>query len=756
MLKPQLPLTDPDSPNSELEPGDIAREPTPITQDEERLHKLTMDYFRASSTGRKPFEPMVFESWAFYLGNQHVMWGEAQGTLVSQRKTRSPHKVFQKRNKIRPKVKKALAVALRDDPDVTISPWTGSQQDRASSMIARAVNQHYAIAHHDKQTLWSAARWAWTTSTVREKYWWDPLAWAEVPTGFDDDGNITGSSLAQVGNICSVLTPWTECYPDPEARSEDEIRWIIHAKEESLEAIKAKYKDGWMVKGGTPNGDRGVIETRIASVVGGYAKGSEPQRSGKTQTVYEVWEKPTLAYPEGRWWTATGDGRIVRPEQPLPAWLKRPADGRYDLPFNALSYETPQGTVHALNAVWDMVGSQRDYNNSVSRMAEWTRTMYGKILACEGSQISTTSFDSAKEGEVIYWHPNPGGPPQHLPAPQIPAFIIQGAELSEKDMQDIIGQHEVSQGQVPSQVSAASAIRMLLDSDTTQIADFTQEVEAFVERRADFRLRLARAYFKEPRLLFMAQTTSSKTDKQQAPPPAGAPQQQSPPGLPAGGDGMPSPIMQVQTFESFAQGSFRVIVTPGSATPKSPEANAEMVLELMKAGLFGPPGDPSAAKVVLEELEIMDPNVVYETMLQARADAMALQQATQPDPATAALQQAQMQGQIAQIMEAVKVHGQIAVIQAKAQAEAEAKAMDLHGQMQFEYVRAHIAAMAPPAMSIAAKLSLGSTAGPSAERAMGLEPDAPAEQKAMNAKPAPAATGGNGAKGQTTAAPKQS
>lgn len=783
MIQSDVALQDPSSLESEVGPSGLKRTPPLVTTEEQALFKLTMERFNSAATDRRPFEAMVFESWAMYLGNQGETWN-ASSRKLSARKVRSPHRIVQHRNKIRPKIKKGLATALRNDPDVTVAPWTASQQDRGTAIIGRSIKDHYTIAFRNKQALWEMSRWAWTTSTCRRKYWWNPKAWAEIPTGLDDDGNATGSTIGPVGNICVDVVPWTEYYGDPRARSEDEQRWCIHAKQLTLGEWQENYDDGWMVDGGNPEGMRGLTESATAAVIGGYPRGQEIGQNNGTQTMYEVWERPGKEYPKGRWWTCSGDGRTVTKPADLPVWLRRLTDGGYDLPFNPLAFELGQGNLHGANAVWDLVGAQRAYNDAVSRVSEWLRTMFGKILACEGSQISTSAFDSAKDNEVVYWHPNPGGPPTHLPAPDLPSFVMEMLELAEKDMQDMAGVHEVSNGQVPSQVTAASAIKLLQDSDTTQIADFTQNLEAFVEKDADYILRIARAYFKEPRLLFMSQTKGSKTNavpRQSIPslpnignpnsgmagmPTAGdggqgmvggaqaqagltapgMPPQQQGPVMPTPDDGLPAPIMQAQTFEAFAGGSMRVRVTPGSATPKSPEANAELVLDLHKQGVFNPQTTPpDVAKAILEELEIMDPNFVFEAMIQWTADTQARALALQPPPPDP-IQQAEQQAKIMAIMEAVKLHSAVTFAQAKATAEAEGKAMDLHVAMQMKQLEAHLNQWAPPATSIAAKLTLGPTAAPSAEKLMGLEPDNAADAKAISMPPKTMPKPTNGAK----------
>lgn len=754
---------DPNNVDSELSPADLNLIPPARTQEEVRFVDLTMERFNASAENRRPFEPMVFESFAFYLGNQYVTWNAGSKSLMSQRTPRSPHKTYEQRNKIRPKVKKLLARGLRNKPVSTVAPDTPSAKNRAAAMLGRSLVAHWNQAFEDNARLWRMARWACTTSTCYDKPWWNPFAFAEVPT-YDPSGQIDGgSTLSQVGEICHDIVPWFEAYPDPQAREYDELTWFIHAKERSIEEVKRKYPEtGWWVAGDQA-GQRGNVETRMASVVGGYARGSEPGGAGKTVTVYEVHEKPTLAYPAGRWWTVAGD-RVVKPVEDLPKWLMKP-DGSWDLPFNPLSYETGQGTVHGLNAVWDLVGAQRAYNNAVSRISEHIRCWWGKILAPMGSQITTSAFDSGKEGEVIYYSLT-AGKPEHLPPPALPTFTLESIKVNNMDLDDISGVHEISEGGVPSGVTAAAAIRLLLDSDVTQMADFTNEIETFVCRRDNMRLRMAKAYYKEPRLIFASQTAN--TGGQGAVPIPGAsngpvgPLPPQPPGMPgqtagAGpqgapgeigpqgppqspmdeGDDVPSPLMQVASFEALAAGSCRVVVTPGSATPKSPEAKFEEVIKLAQVGVVGPLGDPTTAGIILGLLDYANPDEVVEAMEQARAKALAIAAAHQPDPHAAMLAKLQMEQEHEQMVEALRTHGTILVMQAKREIDAETSALNLSNQMKMAMLLARLK-NAHVNKSIGATVKLGETAGPSAEEAMNLRPDSGAQLRQLNTPQRPA------------------
>lgn len=714
--------------------------PPPSPEEASRV-AAAMAMFQSAADNRRYHEPRGFESLAFYLGNQYVTYNQTSHMLQAQRKPREPHKVYETRNLIRPKINKLLARALRNDPDSTVAPDTPATKDRAAAMEGRAVIAHQDQLQHSPMQMWRMARWASTFGTTCLLQWWNPDAEAEVPDGWNPQtGEISGSTRAKVGEMCEEICMPSEVYFDPKAREWSELRWAFRVKTRSIDEIRERYTEsGWKVKGdpGT-SGPLGYVESRMATTVGEYPRGYEPGQAARQAAVYELFVKPNTEHKEGQWLT-TCDGRIME-DGPLPDWLNG------ELPLIDLSYEPGQGTCYGLNAVYDLIGAQRSYNNAMSRLAEHLRTMWGKILAQEGSRIDTTAFDSAKPNEIVYYAPR-GGPPEHLRAPELPNFVLDLLKVSRGDMEDMSGVHEISEGSVPTGVTAAAAIKLLQESDVTQMASFTSQIERFIEIRDQRRLMMAKRYYKEPRLVFLSQTAGTKLPAIAAPgqpPPQPGPQQPGQPNVQGvTPSDVPDPIMQAMSFEALASGSCRIVVTPGSAAPKSPEAEFEQVLEMVKIGLFGPTGDPTTAQIALKLLNYQDPSTVVEAMEQAIEKRVADQAALTPDPMALQQQKLEMTERMMGITEAIKTHGQISVLQAKAQIDQAMAEINHKFEAMMEAIKSHAALMLkaePGAPAIALSGELHATADASAEEAAGLEPDTPAEIKAD--KPVPASPAG--------------
>src|SRR4029077_3872525 len=71
----------------------------------------------------------------------------------------------------------------------------------------------------------------------------------------------------------------------------------------------------------------------------------------------------------------------------------------------------------------------------------------------------------------------PNAIPSYLQPPQMPAYVDKQQDRIEQSIQEISGQHEVSNAQVPAGVKAASAINLLLEQDDTRLGPAIYDME---------------------------------------------------------------------------------------------------------------------------------------------------------------------------------------------------------------------------------------------------------------------------------------
>lgn len=777
--------SDPRKVESELSPSDLDIVIPDLTETEKSICGLVDDRYKSAADNRRSHESSWFLSLAYYTGNQWVEWKNNE--LRPSRDLSDPHRVFTQRNKIRPKVKKLLTRALSSRPIANVAPITDSEIDRAATSEARAVIAHQDYLHSRQSQLKRLSRYCLTTSTVFLKVYWDATADADVPK-MNKYGEVTGSTRSQVGEIEEDVVPCFEMYIDPKAHEFSEANWLIHSKVRSLDYVQTRYPHGKYVEAEIASGPEGYVDSRMAAITGDYKRGSEPGK--KTSVVIkEMWEKPSARYPKGRLITVA-NGVLLRNDD----W---PFDKKDTFPFIPLSYEEGQDTVYGLNAVYDLIPAQRSYNQSLSRLEERERTAWGKILAPLGSEIGEGAFNTAQENEVIYH--NPGFQPIIIPAPTTPPIFHEKLAIEEGNLNDISGVHEVSEGSAPPGVTAGNAIELLQQGDVTQMADFTESLEHFIEEVAKWEVSLASQFYTEPRLVALSTSSASKPlpfmkpppaaetpppdpgnmppqgplpdpndpnapeppeDPSQAPMPPTAPMQ-APPQASADKeqDDLLNPALQVQYFRALTKGgSCRITVTPGSATPKSPAAQNENIMNMFRTGLFGPPQAPESAVIALKLMDLSRSDEVIEWVMAAKRQVMADMAALAPppppppppgpDPVALAAQghaaqaaQTQFQAQQAQQVNQDKLN-------AAQQAQQQKQSYDLQvlkmkqdfdrqvQQMKYEAdltKQRELIAHQQSHVAVSLSGSLGPTGTRSAEREAGLQPDT--EQEAQTTLP---------------------
>jgi hypothetical protein len=616
---------DKESVESEFGPEDIDALPPVLTEHEKRLVALVDDRFRQAADARRVHEGVWFESLAFYLSNQWVEWSAGRSSLKSLRDPNNPYKIYTSHNKIKSKIKKLLSRIVDSKPDASVQPLTDTEVDKKAAAEARALLNHLDRKFNRQQQIKQLSKYALTTTTAMLKIWFDPTAVVDVPR-YDKQGNLIGSTESDVGDICETIVPFAEIYPDPKGKTWGECGWLIHAKLQSLEYIRDHYPDGgqW-VEGEANGGIAGIVETRLASVVGDYQR--DGTESGKNAVIVkEMWDKNgTREFPDGRLITVA-NGRLLREE----AWLYKYWK---EFPFIPFEYEQGLSSVWGLNAVGDLLNPQRDYNRTLSRIQEHVRTAWGKILAPVGCEIGPNAFNSARPNEVVYYNVSVGIP-QHIPAPALPPFLLESLRIDDSDMQDASGIHDVSNGSVPPGVTAGNAIELLQESDQTQMADPKGNLEVSNIMRAQCEIAIARQFYTEPRLIAIQDTKSSPIQQQEVTPPG------SPPANP-----LDAAAMEAMTFTNLASG--RVAVVPGSSTAKSPAARIQQLMDMASKGMFQLENLPTTI-MILDQMGLERSDDLIDRLKTALQFMIAQAQQNKPDPAMLAQQQAEAQARMQQ------------------------------------------------------------------------------------------------------------
>ena len=327
----------------------------------------------------------------------------------------------------------------------------------------------------------------------------------------------------------------------------------------SLEWVQRAY--GKKVKAPNVKSTNDILEDSFLNMVG-----VQPVTSKDQVLMLEVWIKPgNRLLPGGGMVTVVGD-TIVQVKKNFPY-------KHGDFPFTKLD-AVPSGKFYADSVITDMIPIQREYNRTRSQIIEAKNLMSKpKLLAAKGS-INPNAITS-EPGQVILYTPG-FDKPTPMPAMPLPAHVLNEVQQLQQDMDDVSGQHEISRGQNPTQVTAATALSYLQEQDDTKLSDTISSLEEGVEKLGRHILSHVSQFWTTERTVQVV-----------------------------GADGS----FDAQVYKGSAiGGNLNVRVEAGSALPQSKAAKQAFIMDLIKLQVI-------PAEKALEMLDIGGIERVYEDYL---------------------------------------------------------------------------------------------------------------------------------------------
>ena len=485
-------------------------------------------------------------------------------------------------NKIRPIIRKELAKLVNQRPTVTVIPSTSDDNDLFASQAGEQIwNSLYDRKRFHsilRRTVW----WSAVCGTGFIKDWWDATA-----VDLESD---------QRGDICfETVSPFNLFVPDLLEEEIEDQPYVIHASVKGIDWVTLRYQqalDGQPIK---PNvrAAADIMENAFLRFVGTQ----EAKPNGVL--CLEMWVKPGYLkdYPDGALFTLVGD-QLVQAVDSFPY-----SHGQF--PF-AKIISIPSSHFYGDSVITDLISPQKEINRTHGQIIEAKNRMARpQLLAIQGS-INPAQM-TTEPGLVVLVKPG-FTLPQPIPLSPLPSYVENELERLNSEMQDISGQHEVSKGQVPPGVTAATAISYLQEQDDTMLHTAIESEEEAVEKCASHTLAYVKDYWDTPRKIKVT-----------------------------GQDGSFDTMM----FEaSDLRGNTDIRVEAGSALPNSKAAKQAFIMDLMKMGFI----DPNKGLEVMEMGGIKKLyDQVQKDIRQAQRENMRLMALT-PEIIQQHVQQAGMEG----------------------------------------------------------------------------------------------------------------
>lgn len=510
--------------------------------------------YSSMKNARAPFERQWYINLAFANGKHYVAPVEVPGQGFRLTSPRVPaHRVRLVINKVRTAVRVECSKLSSSRPIPTVMPKTSEDEDfNAAEIAEQLLKSRFATAEfNEKYRSW--IWWGVITGTSFMKSYWDASAKDDeaqpepVPMpGIDGQPLIDPASgqpvMAQqvvMGDIkIDRVSPWHVYVPDLLAESLEDQPYLMHVMTRTPLWVENAF-------GFKPTCDTNASSTIIDSAFL-ITKGST-ESTLDSVLVKEVWIKPNghRDFPDGGMLTIIND-RCVQAIRQWPWPFK-------EFPFYKYS-GIPTGGFYSDSVLVDLIPLQKEYNRTRSQMVEIKNTVGKPRMFYQQGSLDPRRIGSEPNQAIPYLAGY--SPPVPMPAAEVPATMPMELDRLSSDFDDISGQHEISRGNTPAQVTSGTAISFLQEQDDTKLSYQVASIEYAIQTLGRHYLKLVAKYWETERLIKVV--------------------------------GKDNYVQSLLWKGNDLRGNTDVIVQTGSALPTSKAALQAMITEFMQNGWIDP------------------------------------------------------------------------------------------------------------------------------------------------------------------------
>jgi hypothetical protein len=622
--------------------------PTAPDEEKKKIVKFVKEQFDIAYRARQEMELEWAMAVAFFEGRQWFRISSQTRNLIQLQNKDEPNRYITV-NKMRPLIDGVVGKLTQVGPDARAVPLSHTQRDLLASEEANHICNHYNRQFSRETQLKERVRWACVCGTSYLKIYWDAKGDQVMPYFSPESGEITGYENIQIGDVREEILPAFDIFLDPTAKRDADVRWLIHASAKPL----SWFVDNYGEEGKLVNPD--ALMGNNASYIDAYLEGGNGSGNGwvpastarlaqvdskkRAAIVYEYWEKPSQQYPSGRYIVSTNS--VLLHAGP---WLYKKKD---EFPFIPLRWQPRSGTPYGHSLGFDLCSLQQTYNRVYSRMLEQFEQQRDYVMVQRLSNVGADAFnnqgddfyDETRTYKKIYYNVG-SAPPVVSRAPGIGGDLFPMLQYIEKDMMDIAGLHDVSQGQAPAG-TPAEAVQLLQRADNTQHSYVRADIEISAAKIKEWEIALVEQFGVAP---FIGNITEQKNPYE-------------------------SIEQGVVTFEHIRDGGqYRIVYVPGSSMEDSPDQKLQKVMTMRQMGLFGDPSDPSTNKLVISMLNLPDMAKIIQHLDE------------------------QEEGMAQQAMMAQQMAAQQQETQAQAATKFDPEAMQMQSQLEIQKIQAQVAA----------------------------------------------------------------
>ncbi len=414
---------------------------------------------------------MLEESWNYVLnktfisGNQWIWRDKIQNTLRSV--PRDPSRTRVTVNRIWPTSRHLIAKLLSRPLQFEVPPEESDDATVRGAKKSEAVLMSL-YKDHNWEDLREQMAWnTWLGGTGVLAIDWDPEAGPTI--GHTEFGRPFGK-----GEIVSTPLTILEVAWEPGTRDAETGLWWCRVQALPPAEVQATYNLPKLPPTDAI-GARGYLGRTLLP----DDKIDAPSALTMVITYYE---RPNYKRPEGAVCTVVGN-QIVDGPHPWPFPFK-----------DRLNMVVFRETKVSGRATGDTVVSaaipvQTAYNAAWSNLVEHLKLAGNARLMIPDASVDAIDELSDLPGEIVMYNAA-GGAPEFLSPPQLPSWVIQQPEMLGAQIDDILGLHDVSRGQAPTNVESGIGLSVLVEQDSTPLGQLTREMAYGFERYATMALEI--------------------------------------------------------------------------------------------------------------------------------------------------------------------------------------------------------------------------------------------------------------------------
>jgi len=495
------------------------------------LVSWALSQHKAMKSARQTEERDWKRNYAMYSGKQYIQilrQGQYAGQWIE--KPRSASQERKTINRIEPMIRTEISRLTSQKPSASVLPASSDDADMFAAFAGEQVWESHSDRRKFPSVLMEAVFWLCITGNGYIKTYWDE---SEIDRDSGEQGDV----------VFENVTPFNVLVPDLRATDIEKQPYLCNYYTKPLSWLKMFYGDALKGIKLTPssNAANEIIEDSVLNL--SDAQKAQPDSC----VVYEFWVKPRghESLPNG--------GYFVIVDDVLVAYSDSYPYAHGEFPIASVGHLLT-GKFYRRSVINSVCDLQKDYNSWRSQLSDARKKMGKPQLTAVKGSVSAARWSNTT-GMLIEVRPGFQFP-QPLPIAPLPQYIMEEGQHILTDIEDISGQHQVSKGNVPPGVTAATAISYLQEKDDSYLSPTYQSIEDFCQKIARQTLSLVVQFWDIPRLVKVA------------------------------GDDSQFDALQLSGSD-IANGT-DIRIEAGSSLPTSKAARQAFVMDLMNAGFVEP------------------------------------------------------------------------------------------------------------------------------------------------------------------------